>query len=439
MYLINRKKDNITLIVKSIRPINYLYSKQNKDYDKYFRGSCLKNFVKQINSQKKGDYFLEPGENINEFDDTNKKDSGIDFKNALNYFRELSGLKKLPFSKLNETIIKAGRKSETNKNSKNNKIKLNKISNEKRKINLYNIGNNIDPNNSTYPGKYNPNYDYIKRRYPCAFFGRYKKEDNCLSQSMIEKNNIREKEKNRKDSEELNQEDNEEKNIGTKTNKNYYNKKHKINKNLFISFSNKNNNFKQMRDSKYKQIKYKFVKTKSNDKENNKREQNKNKNIKYITHLKQKTSISSLKEGTISSWYQSNEFDKKTKMKKSSSQLYKTQRFFRNNNLRLNDKYSSEDIKCLIKFDKMQGREKPANFLQKRKEVSKISYYPNYNFIRPHIPTTIFKSERKYQEIKKYITSKIIRSYKYNSGEYFVLDYNKNIENEKEEKYGTLS
>ena len=281
MYLINRKKDNIISIVKSIRPINYLYSKQNKDYDKYFRGSCLKDFVKQINSQKKGDYFLEPGENINEFDDTNKKDSGIDFKNALNYFRELSGLKKLPFSKLNETIIKAGRKSETNKNSKNNKIKLNKVSNEKRKINLYNIGNNIDPNNSTYPGKYNPNYDYIKRRYPCAFFGRYKKEDNCLSQSMIEKNNIREKEKNRKDSEELNQEDNEEKNIGIKTNKNNYKNNHKINKNLFISFSNKNNNFKQMRDSKYKQIKYKFVNTKSNDKENNKREQNKNKNIKY--------------------------------------------------------------------------------------------------------------------------------------------------------------
>ena len=233
MYLINRKKDNIISIVKSIRPINYLYSKQNKDYDKYFRGSCLKDFVKQINSQKKGDYILEPGENINEFDDTNKKDSGIDFKNALNYFRELSGLKKLPFSKLNETIIKAGRKSETNKNRKNNKIKLNKVSNEKRKINLYNIGNNIDPNNSTYPGKYNPNYDYIKRRYPCAFFGRYKKEDNCLSQSMIEKNNIREKEKNRKDSEELNQKDNEEKNIGTKTNKNNYKNNHKINKNLF--------------------------------------------------------------------------------------------------------------------------------------------------------------------------------------------------------------
>ena len=58
MYLINRKKDNIISIVKSIRPINYLYSKQNKDYDKYFRGSCLKDFVKQINSQKKGDYIL---------------------------------------------------------------------------------------------------------------------------------------------------------------------------------------------------------------------------------------------------------------------------------------------------------------------------------------------------------------------------------------------
>ena len=103
MNLINRKKDNIIPIVKSLRPIKDLYSKQNKDYDKYFHGSCLKDFVKQINSQKKADYILDPGENINEYDDKNK-DSGIDFKNALNYFRELSKLKKLPFSKLNKGL-----------------------------------------------------------------------------------------------------------------------------------------------------------------------------------------------------------------------------------------------------------------------------------------------------------------------------------------------
>lgn len=437
MYLINRKKDNIIPIVKSIRPLNYLYSKQNKDYDKYFHGSCLKDFVKQINSQKKGDYFIEPGETIKEYDDTNKKDSGIDFKSSLNYFRELSGLKKLPFSKFNRTLIKVERKSETSKNSKNNKIKLK--SKEKEKINLNKISNNIDPDNSTYPGKYNPNYDYIKRRYPCAFFGRYKKEDNYLSQSLIEKNKINLNEKDRKYIEELNHEEKEEKNIGTKTNKNYYKKNHKINRDLFISFSDKTSNFKQKKEPKDNQIKYKFINNKSNKKEYNQREQNKNKNIKYIRHLKQKTSNSSLKEGTISSWYHSNEFDTKTKMKKSSSQLYKTQRFFRNNNLKLIDKFSNEDIKCLIKFDKMQGREKPANFLQKAKEVSKISYNPNYNFIRPHIPTTIFKSQRKFQEIKKYMTSKIIRSYKYSSGEYFVFDYNKNIENEKDQKYGTVS
>ena len=52
----------------------------------------------------------------------------------------------------------------------------------------------------------------------------------------------------------------------------------------------------------------------------------------------------------------------------------------------------------------------------------------------PHVPTTIFKSQRKYEEIKKYMTNKIIRSYRYNSENYFVFLYNKKIEDKKEEK-----
>ena len=48
MYLLNQDKDNILSIVKSLHPIKYLYSKQNKDLDKYFRGSSLKDLLSEI-------------------------------------------------------------------------------------------------------------------------------------------------------------------------------------------------------------------------------------------------------------------------------------------------------------------------------------------------------------------------------------------------------
>ena len=260
MNLINRKKDNIIPIVKSLRPIKDLYSKQNKDYDKYFHGSCLKDFVKQINSQKKADYILDPGENINEYDDKNK-DSGIDFKNALNYFRELSKLKKLPFSKLNKVIIKSKRyNSEENKKNKKKKNKSNKLNKRRRKIiNLVRIKNNADADITLDPGKYNPNYNYIKRRYPCAFFGKVKKDDNSLSQSKLDNSEEKDNENDKKDNKDLNK-DKEEKKVDSKNNKNDNKKIDKNKKKLFISFSNKDTNFKDKKnDSKDKQIKFKLI------------------------------------------------------------------------------------------------------------------------------------------------------------------------------------
>ena len=434
MYLINRTKDNIIPIVKSLRPIKYLYSKQNKEYDKYFHGSCLKDFVKQINSQKKADYILDPGENINEYDDKNK-DSGIDFKNALNYFRELSKLKKLPFSKLNKVIIKSKRyNSEENKKNKKKKNKSNKLNKRRRKIiNLVKIKNNADADITLDPGKYNPNYNYIKRRYPCAFFGKVKKDDNSLSQSKLDNSEEKDNENDKKDNKDLNK-DKEEKNGDSKNNKNDNKKIDKNKKKLIMSFSTKDTNIKDKKnDTKDKQIKFKLIKNKNKKSEENKRDPNQK--LKYINGRKQETVNSSLKDATVSSWYNTNEFDKNKKMKKSRTQFYGTQTMFRNNKIRFMDKLSSEDnVKCTVMFDKMQGREKPTNFSQGKKEALRVSYNPNYNFIMPHVPTTIFKSQRKYEEIKKYMTNKIIRSYRYNSENYFVFLYNKKIEDKKEEK-----
>ena len=85
----------------------------------------------------------------------------------------------------------------------------------------------------------------------------------------------------------------------------------------------------------------------------------------------------------------------------------------------------------------MPGRDKPVNIFN-TKEIVRTIYNPDYNITRAHIPSTIFKSERKYQDIKKYITGKIIRSYFYNPEEYFVFEYKENKENEMAGKYRTL-
>ncbi len=53
--------------------------------------------MKQINAEKKFNVFLGPGEQINEFTSKNT-DSNVVFKNAFNYFEELSNLKKLPLA-----------------------------------------------------------------------------------------------------------------------------------------------------------------------------------------------------------------------------------------------------------------------------------------------------------------------------------------------------
>ena len=130
--------------------------------------------------------------------------------------------------------------------------------------------------------------------------------------------------------------------------------------------------------------------------------------------------------------------DKNQSLNNSNSNFYNTQRAFRNHKIELTKKSSCENLRCPIMFDKMPGRDRPANFMQRKSETFKVGYSPNYNFVRPHIPSTIFRSQRKYQEIKKYLTNKIIRSYYYNPERYFVLDFNKNKENEITNRYRSL-
>ena len=95
MNYINNGKDTIFSLVKTMSPINYLYSKQSKTYDKFFRCSSLKGLIKQINSKPKINEFLKPGETLEDANKKSKEIMGINFKSTFNYLKELSDLKKL--------------------------------------------------------------------------------------------------------------------------------------------------------------------------------------------------------------------------------------------------------------------------------------------------------------------------------------------------------
>ena len=174
MYLLNQDKDNILSIVKSLHPIKYLYSKQNKDLDKYFRGSSLKDLIKQINRQRKFNEFLKPGESLDEVNNQ-KTIMDINFKSTFNYIDELSNLKNLPISVLIKSGNQINKKPNENINSKKmiNTIRLNE---SLKKRNVLKAKKEWDSNVTLDPGRYHPNYDFIKRRYPCAILGRNKKD-----------------------------------------------------------------------------------------------------------------------------------------------------------------------------------------------------------------------------------------------------------------------
>ena len=431
MYLINKEKDNIISIVKSLHPIKYLYSKQNKDYDKFFRGANLKDFVQKMNSQKKSNDYVAPGENLDEYDNKNA-DTNIIFKKGFNYFEELSNLKKIPFTFLKKKNTKTTRYN--SENSKQNQKDQNKKSKEKNKKKLVLIKNKGDIDVTLDPGRYNPNYDYIKRRYPCAYLGKPKNEDDYYNNTEKEKEegNKTEKYKNTSDITDENY-------SSTKNNRNANIKGETKNKKLlYTPYSNKTMEDKPNIRLKYKKINFRMN---SDIKKIKKVENNK---TKLDSQSNKKTTTSTFKLlNTVSSWTKANFFsttkrDKNKSVKHSKSQLYNTQRFFRNKKIELTKKSSSDNLRCPIIFNKMPGRDRPVLFMKGVKEANRVGYNPNYNFLRPHIPSTIFSSQKKLEEIKKFMTYKIIRSYYYNPGEYFVLDFNQSKDKEIKEKYRSL-
>ena len=109
MNFFNSEKDNIITIVKTLKPIKNIYSKQNKDFDKYFHGLSLKYLVDHMKIQKKYNPYLNPGESLDEPD--NNSIMNINFKSTFNYLDELNKVKSLPtIKKISNNIVCIGLK-----------------------------------------------------------------------------------------------------------------------------------------------------------------------------------------------------------------------------------------------------------------------------------------------------------------------------------------
>jgi len=437
MNFFNSEKDNIITIVKTLKPIKNIYSKQNKDFDKYFHGLSLKYLVDHMKIQKKYNPYLNPGESLDEPD--NNSIMNINFKSTFNYLDELNKVKSLPTIKKisnNIKIIKNKTKGKKNKKILEKK-KQDEISNLIRK-------KMWDENVTLDPGRYYPKYDYIRKKIPCAFIGKPKiTEEDYIIQNEEKKEETEKKIKKEKINIQEKKEEND--NINNKDIKNA-NPKNKI-------ILNKSDSSKILLD-----------KINSNLDSPKKNNMNNRSNILYpsankkmkISQKTDKFSSSILKhQNTASSWSNTLELDSSKKL----SEQYKTRDNNRNISLENSSKFnyystqkinfktnkryslknmSMSNLKCPIIFDKMQGRDELDELDKKSKAVYRINYNPDYNALRPHIPTIKFKSVRQYQDFKKYINGKIIRSYWYNPQQYFVFEYKENKENDMNGNYGNI-
>ena len=437
MNFFNSEKDNIITIVKTLQPIKNIYSKQNKDFDKYFHGLSLKYLVDHMKIQKKYNPYLNPGESLDEPD--NNSIMNINFKSTFNYLDELNKVKSLPTIKKisnNIKIIKNKTKGKKNKKILEKK-KQDEISNLVRK-------KMWDENVTLDPGRYYPKYDYIRKKIPCAFIGKPKiTEEDYIIQNEEKKEETEKKIKKEKINIQEKKEEND--NINNKDIKNA-NPKNKI-------ILNESDSSKILLD-----------KINSNLDSPKKNNMNNRSNILYpsankkmkISQKTDKFSSSIIKhQNTASSWSNTLELDSSKKL----SEQYKTRDNNRNISLENSSKFnyystqkinfktnkryslknmSMSNLKCPIIFDKMQGRDELDELDKKSKAVYRINYNPDYNALRPHIPTIKFKSVRQYQDFKKYINGKIIRSYWYNPQQYFVFEYKENKENDMNGNYGNI-
>ena len=384
------KKNDFTMsVIKSLKPIPFSYSRQSKEYEKYFSGSNLKHLLKSVNKKVKTSKSIF---NNSLFFEQIKNDNNvinINIKSSFNYITDLSSLNNFPLSMIkkrknyDEYIAKMNLFHElfyiTKEKLVDFEFRKKRGERIKKKYELQKL--NGEGETTLDPGKYYPKYDIIQKRYPVAILGE--RSDETKNNNLKIKNKINKNENNKKI--------------------NYLRRKN----------INKNNNKEKEKEINDEEINYK----------------NYRKINKYSTMYKS-NSVNNLINSDNSNINTMN-IDNKT-----NTRFYPINISKITNNKTIKkkkiSKISSADninkIKCPIVFNKMPGRDRKVVI---EPFFNEINYSPNFEFTRPHVPATIFKPTFDCQKFKKYMTGKIIRSYCFTPDKYFVLEVNQSKDKNK--------
>jgi len=403
------KNDSALSIIKSIKPVQFSFSKQAKTYEKFFSSSSIKHLIKNANKKVKvAQRFMLP--TIKEQTKVNSDLINIKIKSSFNYVTELSSLKNFQVSsmkkkKITEEDIERMKlykelfyiTKEKIVDMDFRKKRYQKIKDKYLEYKSYGVKQvTLDP------GKYHPKYDILYKRYPVAVFG-YKERD----VNKIEKN------ENLNSTQKENNDNTDDK---------------KLNKNNSESNLNiKKNKMKLKSDIKMKNKKESKSVTNRNIIGNNVTFRNMNVISLYKTAYnmnKYNYFDGNIQIQRVNSFY----FIKKNK---STNKFNKT---ITKRRLLLKKSSSATDInkiRCPVLFNRMPGRERKIIISEKYNEAN---YSPNYEITRPHIPATIFKHSFDYSKFKKFVIGKIIRSYCFTPDNYFIIEINKNMENANKQK-----
>ena len=436
-------QDNIIPILKSIVPIKYKYSQKNKKLDKTFKYMSLDNLLKKLDYKPKiYDEFAPDPEFLNR-----KNQFDINFQSSNEYINELSDLNNLPLVMKNKNFLKNGTFNpdyEVNPVKDKNEQKKILLEKERRKKEILQI--RIDrlkkwkeSQSIVDPGKYHPNYDFVKKRIPSVYIRKpmikkmIKKEDDEKYNNKIN-NNIKDenlKEENKNDEENINQNNNDNNNneIISKiddTNNNKDENSRNKNKDLNESHSQNDNSSINNNFSK--------ISIKRNIYSNYCRNMKKNSGTYFGRNTSTVSDYNNALEGNKSTNAEEtslfhNIFSGKKKISKDFSLPRIGKRkinYFKpikNKRNRFRSSSLGNLNKNPIVFRKMLGRD-DAVFCNNN--INLISYFPNYEYTLPHIPSYTFKYKNNIQDYKKYITGKIIRGYYYSPNNYFLIEFKKN-------------
>ena len=375
------KKNDFTMsVIKSLKPIDFSYSRQSKEYEKYFSGSNLKDLLKSINRKAKTNNSIY---NNPLFFDQTKNDTNfinINIKSSFSYITDLSSLNNFPISMIKkrknyeEYVAKMNLFHElfyiTKEKLVDSEFRKKRGERIKKKYESQNLHG--EEETTLDPGKYYPKYDIVQRRYPIAFLGIKEEENKNNLKKSVKKDNTK---KIKNDYYEPGKELNEQK-------LNYKNYR-KINPYSTLYKSNSENDILNIDNIDINSINI----------------NNKTNNTFYI----------------------------KNNGKNNNYRIMNNKRL-----IRTSSNENINKVKCPIIFNKMPGRDRKVVV---EPYFNEVYYSPNYDITRPHVPATIFKHTLDTQKFKKYMTGKIIRSYCYTPDNYIVFELNKNKDKRKNLSY----